>query len=408
MGSAGTLALRWLHPDGRVGGRVNGGPDDGEVRWVDGHVLGDELDPTTLAPFSTGPARVATCPASRSLGGRCGGCDLDRWLPDVRHHALAAMVARAYRLDDPPPVVPSPRDHGTRARIQLTIDEGRIGFRAPGTHDLVPVDDCELGRPELRAAIRALAPHRLPDTVDRVELRSDGERVVFAFRRRKGARGPVELPELGDVALDGRAVAGDPTLWLPHVGRSLRASPLSFYQVHLELNRALVEAVTGHVQAVEPERVLDLYAGIGNFSVPLAEAGIPVEAVELEGQATADLAHTASGLPVVVTTTPAERFDPQSTPFDVAVLDPPRAGAGEVMDRVLRSRPRRVVHVACDPVAGARDVARARKQGYAVASVQLFDLFPRTHHVETVTVLDRGSAPPPRPRRAPTKRRRRR
>jgi len=110
----------------------------------------------------------------------------------------------------------------------------------------------------------------------------------------------------------------------------------------------------------------------------------------------------------VVTTTPAERFDPQSTPFDVAVLDPPRAGAGEVMDRVLRSRPRRVVHVACDPVAGARDVARARKQGYAVASVQLFDLFPRTHHVETVTVLDRGSAPPPRPRRAPTKRRRRR
>jgi tRNA/tmRNA/rRNA uracil-C5-methylase (TrmA/RlmC/RlmD family) len=121
---------------------------------------------------------------------------------------------------------------------------------------------------------------------------------------------------------------------------------------------------------------------------------VPVEAVELEGQATGDLQATAEDLPhVAVTTMPAERFDPQRTPFDVVVLDPPRAGAGEVMDRVLRSRPRRVVHVACDPVAGARDVARAQRQGYTPSAMQLFDLFPRTRHVETVTVLDRGPAP---------------
>ncbi len=343
-----------------------------------------------------GPSRPSTCPHSVGAGGACGGCDLDRWPVEVRHQALQAMVARAYRLDTAPELVPSPHDGGSRARIQLSIEGGRLGYRAPRSHDLVAIEDCELGRPELRGALAALRKVTLPEGVDRVELRSDGTRVVYAFRRAEGA-GRVELPDLGDVALDGRPVHGDPTLWLPHLGRPLRASPNSFFQVHLELNRELVRFVVDHVLAASPERVLDLYSGIGNFTVPLAEAGIPVEAVELEGQATADLQATAHDLRhVVVTTLPAERFDPQRTPFDVAVLDPPRAGAKEVMDRVLQSRPRRIVHVACDPVAGARDVARAHKQGYRTVSMRLFDLFPRTHHVETVTVLERGAAAAPK------------
>ncbi len=389
-----SVTLRWLHPDGRVGGRVEGGPDDGQAYWSRGHVLGSRLSYPDSTVEASGPDVASTCAFSRGAGGACGGCDLDRWPELARHQALQAMVARAYRLDAPPPLVPSPSPFGTRARVQLSIVDGRVGYRVPRSHDLVPITDCEQARPELRDAVARLAAQVLPAGVDRVELRSDGTRAVFAFRRAEGARGPVALPDLGDVALGGRAVHGDPTLWLPHVGRPLRASPTSFFQVHLALNRALVDFVIEQVTAVAPERVLDLYAGIGNFTIPLAEAGLPVEAVELEGQATADLQATAEGLPLVaVTAMPAERFDPQRTPFDVVILDPPRAGAGTVMDRVLLSRPRRVVHVACDPIAGARDVARAHRQGYATLSVRLFDLFPRTRHIETVTVLDRGPAP---------------
>lgn len=385
------LHLEWLHPDGRVGGRIVDGPRAGRAMWV-----ADGVPDSTLALTDAGTEVVragaqvdATCVHSQGRGGACGGCDLDRWPDAVRQEALAAMVARAYRLDGPPVLVPSPTRTGTRARIKLTIDGGKAGYRVPGSHTFIPIDGCESGRPEIHAAVQRLTSHVLHEGVESVELRSDGQRVAFAFRRRQGGHTP--LPELGDVALDGKAVQGDPTLWLPHLGRALRASPSSFYQVHLELNQQLVAFVLDAVLQAGPERVLDLYAGIGNFSIPLLEAGVPVEAVELEGQATADLRSTAAGLPgLTVSTGKAERFDPSRCPFDVVILDPPRSGAGAVMDRVLRSRPRLAVHVACDPVAGARDVSRALKAGYRLRDVRCFELFPRTHHVETVTVLERG------------------
>ena len=134
--------------------------------------------------------------------------------------------------------------------------------------------------------------------------------------------------------------------------------------------------------------VADLYAGIGNLTLPLAEGGRPVLAVEMEGQATHDLRARAPAH-VHVQTGRVERFDLSRHPFDLAVLDPPRAGAGEVMQRVLHNRPRRIVLVSCHLPSARRDVAVARKGGYRVGSVRCFDLFPDTHHVETVIALER-------------------
>jgi tRNA/tmRNA/rRNA uracil-C5-methylase (TrmA/RlmC/RlmD family) len=379
MSASDVPSLSFLHPDGRVGGR---GPD-GRVRWVSDGVVGDTLRGDQAVPDSP-HRRLPACPVVE----RCGGCDLAAWAPEVRRDALGTMVARAYRHDGEVPVLPSPRDEGVRARIKLAIDGGRIGYRRPRSHELVPIDHCPIARPELQPAVDHLAGLRLPEGLASVELRTDGERVVLAFRR--STRDPVELPELPwPVALDGRAVQGDPTLWLSVDGHRLRASPNSFFQVNLEQNEALVRHVRDAVAARSPERLVDLYAGIGNLTVPLAATGVPVVAVELEGQATADLRHNAGDLPITVRTGKVERFDPSTEPFDAAVLDPPRAGAGAVVDRVLRNRPRVVVHVACDPVAGARDVARARKAGYRLVDLRCFDLFPQTHHVETVAVLER-------------------
>jgi len=378
--------LEWLHPDGRVGGRTA----EGRVVWSREAVLGDRWESGVPSPTSP-HRREPTCRVSD----RCGGCDLDRVTHDRRLAALSSMVARAYRLDEDVPVESSPQVRGTRARVKLAVSDGRVGYRPRRSHDLVAITECDTARAELQPVIARAAEVTWPEELSSVELRSDGRRVMASLKRAgrsRRRRGPEvgELPDLGvPLALDGRPVAGDPTLWLSVAGRQLRVSPLSFYQVHLELNESLVRWVADQVMGVRPERVLDLYAGIGNLGLPLAAAGVPVVAVELEGQATSDLRHNADGLEVEVITGKVERFDPSTTPFDAVVVDPPRAGAGAVIDAVLRNRPRVVVHVACDPVAGARDAARARKAGYRITSVRCFDLFPQTHHVETVSVWAR-------------------
>lgn len=383
------LDVEWILPDGRVGGRT----PDGTFK-VHGPLVGERIQPTAGKPrgrtleisaydsLSPSPHRVEhACPVQAA----CGGCDLGALDPTVRAQQLAAMVQRALQLDAPPALVPSPRASRHRARIRLSIDGQTLGYRGARSHALVPVGDCLAARDEVAARIAEVRDALPLPGATAVEIRSDGVRAVLAFDG-KIPRGA--LDRLDDVAVEGRAVRGDPTLVLPGAV-PMRASPRSFYQVNLEANALLVAHVVALVEAVAPERVLDLYAGIGNLSLPLAARGTPVAAVELEGQAVADLRHNAQGLPVEVIGVDAGRFDPSRTPFDVVVLDPPRAGAPGVVDRLLLQRPRRIVLVSCHVPSAARDIAPLLRAGYRLGPVTAFDLFPDTHHVETVLALDR-------------------
>jgi len=392
------LDVTWLLPDGAGGGRVPGGtaripgtiPGD-RVRFREVGRRGRTVQGVLEEVLVPSPdRRPPPCPWDAA----CGGCDLSAFASEPRRAALSGIVQRAFRLDALPPVHASPRaDY--RARIKLAVQEGRVGYRAAGTHDLVEVGTCGIARPEVREALthlRAWAAEHAEAPVRAAEIRSDETRAVFALQ---GAGRGADLAEadaaaLGAVALDGRVLHGDPTLHL-HVGDLvLRASPNAFYQVNLEVNAALVGHVTARVAEVEPQRVLDLYAGIGNLGLPLARLA-PVVAVEIEGQATADLRANAeaAALPVEVRTAPVERFDPAQVAFDVAVLDPPRSGAPGVLDRLLLNRPRAIVYVACNPPVAARDCRAALKAGYRVTDVTCFEMFPDTHHVEAVVVLQR-------------------
>lgn len=293
------------------------------------------------------------------------------------------------------PITRSPREHGHRARIKLNLEDGRLGYREAGTHVMVDIDACRAARPELAPLIdrlRAMPPADLAGYAS-VELRTDGTRAVYAFTRADRQRpDPEALAPLGDVAVDGRRHHGDPTLHIPSGPRRLRASPLSFYQVNLEVNDLLVAHVNRLVDEARSERLIDLYAGIGNLGLGPATAGVPVVAVEREGQATSDLIENARRLSanVTVKTAPVERFDLSREPFDVALLDPPRQGAPGMLEKVFQNRPRLVVYVACDPTSAARDLkAVAAHPDYSVRSVQLFDMFPDTHHVETVVEIVR-------------------
>ena len=335
--------------------------------------------------------RPTTCPWSAT----CGGCDLEAMNPDARLAAISASVTRLIRWSGEAPIVRSPRPTGHRARIKLNLDDGRVGFRAERSHDLVEITACQAARPELQPLITRLLSLPTEDLrgYSAVELRTDGERACYAFTRIDKQKPDTDrLAPLGDVAVDGRRMHGDPTLWIPSGGRRLRASPLSFYQVNLEVNELLVSHVNALVAEHGSERLIDLYAGIGNLGLGPATARVPVVAVEREGQATSDLTENArrAGANVTVKTAVVERFDLSREAFDVALLDPPRQGAPGMLEKVFKNRPRLVVYVACDPTSAARDLkALEANPDYSVRSVRLFDMFPDTHHVETVIEIVR-------------------
>ncbi|MDR2703125.1 MAG: TRAM domain-containing protein [Cellulomonadaceae bacterium] len=186
-----------------------------------------------------------------------------------------------------------------------------------------------------------------------------------------------------------------------------------FWQVHDQAPAWLVQWVLEAAALSAGQRVLDLYAGAGLFTVPLAAAvgpGGEVKAVEGDREAVANAALNAKEYPqvsvinsgVLQALTPRRKNSKQGTkktrkesellsekPYDVVVLDPPRVGAGQqVIQKVAALKPKRIVYVACDPAALARDIAYLAPYGYRMTALKAADLFPHTHHVECVATLE--------------------
>jgi len=371
-------------------------------RVLPGEEVQFELDaagrvvPHTVKVLSPSPARrTPTCPVDAS----CGGCDWSHIAPEQRIAWMADRVKRSLQWEGPLLCVPSPLPHHHRARIKLQIRGTQVGYHAPRSHDLVPITSCEAARTEVNDALAPLlawlADH--PDhPFHEVEIRSDGRRAIYALGTRlpraKWGRWAQAVAPLGDVAISGRAVCGDPSLVIDVGDRQVDAAPDAFYQVNLEGNAQLAAYVASEVRSVQPERLLDLYAGNGNLSLGLAAEGVPVLAVEREGASirSAKARAEAQGLHRFQTLhVDARAFDPSREPFDVVITDPPRAGMGGVLSKVLRNRPRKVVYVSCHLPSLVRDLKGLAREGYRLTAARAFELFPGTHHVETVVSIAR-------------------
>lgn len=278
-----------------------------------------------------------------------------------------------------------------RTRIDLVADgTGRAGMHRFRSHDVVALD-------------------AMPLATDDVAELAEREK-VFTRTWRRGTR--IEL-----VAPAGSApvllVNGEP--WRagsldrrPNARRSVterveiagreheyRVAAEGFWQVHRDAPATLAQAVLDGVGDVDGARVLDLYSGAGLFTAPLAAAvGATGSVVAVEGdeRAVRDARRNAHGLDhVELHHGPVGSvLAADESGADVVVLDPPRVGAGRgVVDAVAARRPSRIVYVACDPAALARDVSYLAGHGYALDSLRAFDLFPHTHHLEAVAVLTR-------------------
>lgn len=301
-------------------------------------------------------------------------------LPYAEQLALRqAKVARMFnRLDvEVRSIIPSELQEGSRARVKLRGGPGGLGFHLPGSHEHLVVGDelARIARPEVVAGVNAIAGLALRGAV---EVRSDGERVVYVLDQ------PATLPEGASFAVGGKRRAGNPTLQVD----GLRVSPNSFLQVNLEVNRRIVDDVDALLQELQPIHLLDLYGGIGNLSARAHRRGTPVTLVESEGQAAEDARKNLKGAEVLAMD--VARWKPGQTFFDIALLDPPRAGAPGILDKLIVTRPRAIVYLSCDPGTLAKDIGALHGRGYRIRYLQPYDMFPGTDHVETLAVLDRG------------------
>lgn len=403
-----------------------------------------------LRVLEPSPERVA---APCAYFGRCGGChyqhlDAARQL-EIKREILRETLRRVGHIDWQGEITAHAAEPwGYRNQVRLKIGRGdsaraavagdaagaRIGFFAADSHELVPIDHCPIASPRLNAVIQELAraegSARLQGWSE-VELRADDrdERVVLTFRgvaadaieesmERLAAEWFRTLPGVTGVAFDiapkpeapthgqdrgatrrcarqrasSLRVFGDATLTYRVGEFDYRVSPGAFFQASRFLLPEFASALTADLGAASG-LAIDLYAGVGLFTVPLTRLFHEVVGVEASREAAADLTanlrvHGAANARAVRSTA-AEflRRYAQSAP-DLVVLDPPRAGAeGETLRRLAAVRPAQVRYVSCHPPTLARDLAALVERGYAIERVDLFDVFPQTFHIETVVRL---------------------
>lgn len=353
------------------------------------------------------PDRVPSAWPQAGPGG-VGGGELAHVSLEGQRRWKAAVVReqlqRLARLDRDVVVEAAPGDDergglAYRTRVDLVTDaQGRAGMRRFRSHDVVARDAMPLGTAEVAALATAekvftqhwsagarlelVAPANGSDPV----LLVDGE----LWRNGRADRRPNARRAVSETVVP----VGRETSY------AYRVAADGFWQNHREAPAVLTGAVLDGVGDVAGARVLDLYSGAGLFTLPLADAvGGTGRVVAIEGDARAvkDTRRNAHDLPQVelhhgaVDRLLADGVDGEAIGgADVVVLDPPRVGAGRaVVDAVAQRGPSRVVYVACDPAALARDVAYLGEHGYELGALRAFDLFPMTHHVEAVAVLRR-------------------
>jgi 23S rRNA (uracil1939-C5)-methyltransferase len=270
---------------------------------------------------------------------------------------------------------------GYRNRAQFHIANGKIGYLAPGSHDLVPVEgECPISSPRINQALKEMrdrmSDRRFPHFVHSLELFTDETKVQVNIIEtdRPVAKSFYEWCQ-STVALDYATTVGN-----------FRVSPRSFFQVNRFLIDQLVETAIGGASG---QTALDLYAGVGLFSLPLARKFKKVAAVEGGVTAARDLEVNAQNAGVVIQHLQGRVEDHlariTATP-DYVIADPPRAGLGKtVVSHLTRLKPPKLTIVSCDPATLARDVAMLTD--YRIDKLTLVDLFPQTFHLETVAQL---------------------
>ncbi|CAA0078797.1 23S rRNA (uracil(1939)-C(5))-methyltransferase RlmD [Halioglobus japonicus] len=377
----------------------------------------------------------------------CGGCSLQHWSMDAQQQHQQTMLQTLLKGDFPleldPPILSDSAGFRHRLRLLVTRDTQKgfvLALRQHRSRQAVNVEHCLVANPAVNAMIQAL-PQRLlraPDLQGLREIEIDADSnnqlgLCFYFAANPGEKTLAELREAmltdGVIALRARLATHKKTrddthasedddnelgLWqelLAEGELQLRAGgviaegttpspelvlgyqPGDFTQTHWAVNATLVARALQWLQPGEDEDALDLFAGIGNFSLPLACKARSVHTFENDASMTARLAANAerNGIDNVRATTLNLMTNEVHLPrADIAILDPPRAGAKAVCEALIKAKVKRLVYISCHPATLLRDARILRQGGYRLAKAAMVDMFPHTGHSEAIALFQRA------------------
>ena len=374
----------YLMPKVAPGDLVDIEPVKSKANFIEGVV-------TRIAEPS--PDRV---PAPCIYFDRCGGCDYQQLSYDTQLHWKREIVRELFtraKLNLGVEIETlSAEPFGYRNRSQFHFHDGRVGFRMEGSHKLVPVKSCSISSPKINEVLTVLdriaKDHRFPKFLKSLEIFTNETDVQFNVVE---THAPIakhffdwlakEVPGVKDGAIPYQAA-----------GYEWKVSYRSFFQV----NRFLIDAMTAlTVKDSHGAHAIDLYAGVGLFSLPLSKHFDRVTAVESGKVAMYDLEanskrYGVQNVRIVQANVDAYLTDLQEAP-DVILADPPRSGLGKVaVEQLARVKAPELRIVSCDPSTLVRDLAVLLATGYRIEEMTLIDLFPQTYHIETLTKLRLG------------------
>ncbi|WNG52600.1 class I SAM-dependent RNA methyltransferase [Archangium minus] len=376
-----------------------------EGKVVRGHLLGDVL--------AASPDRR---PSPCALSARCGGCDWLELAEPAQRAAKQEIVLSALehlgRLKRDTftvrPLLVAPRDFGYRRRAVLHFLKDELSYFGRRSHDRVPVSECPALVSVLSGLPGKLGPLIKPVSRDaeEVHLLAEGAKASFAVLLKGQAtprhveacetavrtlrlEGAVLVPKEGSPRVIGKPTLRSVSPLRPEVPLYLR--PDAFAQAHAEANVGLVTSALYELAPRETDSVLELYSGNGNFTFPLAASAASVLGVE-SSPASVELAQRSAREGGVANVRfvqgdarkVCEGLMREGKRFDLALADPPRTGAPGLARWFKTLGVKRVVYVACDPGSLARDAAGLVEAGYKPLALQVVDMFPQTHHVESV------------------------
>ena len=405
---------------------------DGRTWFVAGALADEDVEARVLSARSqvveARAERIFTSSAQRRVApcahaGQCGGCTLQH-LPHseqlaLKQRTLAEQLLRVAATapeEWAPPLVGPEFGYRRRARIAVRWDvkskQLAVGFRAAASQDIVAIADCPVLVQPLQTLLgalpEALRGMRKPQALGHVEIFS-GTAMALLVRH---------TAPLGDedvARLQHFCQAQNAQLWLQGEGDpqpqqvdaelgyrleswnlQLAYRPGDFVQVNGPVNEAMIAQALDWLAPQAGERVLDLFCGLGNFALPLAQR--VAEVVAVEGVATmvarAQQNARSNGLENLHFYQ-ADLSNPldgawMQKGFSAVLLDPPRDGAFAVVKQIAALGAERVLYVSCNPATLARDTAELLKQGYRLKRAGILDMFPQTAHVEAMALFERG------------------
>ncbi len=377
--------------------------------------------------FRAAPQRIPELCAHARI---CGGCSLQhlsaqRQLQDKQAALLTAFVAHSITLDEVAPPITGPLwgyRHKARLGVKWVPKQGGllVGFREKLLSRVAVLQGCEILVPKVGRIIGAL--RKLMEGLDaraalpQIEVAAGDEQVALVLRHLR------PLPDSDEAALADFARRQGLSIWLqpggpetvralwpespaplsyalPEFGLRFEFSPLDFIQVNPEMNRKLVSRAVQWLQPRVGDRVLDLFCGIGNFSLAMARCakvvfgleGDPVSVVRARANAELNRVDNAHFSAInLFSPDPLQGLDLSG--YGKWLLDPPRSGAEAVVSALGTYKPERIVYVSCNPETLARDARiLVKEKGYRLVYASVVDMFPHTRHVESIVRFDRSA-----------------